>query len=51
MKIKPKTESTIQHMQSLSGLRMACQEAVANDSEGLDPEPVFDRMESNHTEK
>jgi hypothetical protein len=36
MKIKPKTESTIQHMQSLSGLRMACQEAVANDSEGLD---------------
>jgi len=38
-------------MQSLSCLRKAWQEAVANDSEGLDPEPVFDRMESNHTEK
>ncbi len=31
--------------QSLSGLRKAWQEAVADDSEGLDPEPVFDRLE------
>jgi len=32
--------------QSLSGLRRAWQEAVADDSEGLDPEPVFERLES-----
>jgi antitoxin ParD1/3/4 len=31
--------------QSLSGLRKSWQEAVADDSEGLDPEPVFDRLE------
>jgi antitoxin ParD1/3/4 len=32
--------------QSLSHLRKAWQEAVADESEGLDPEPVFDRLES-----
>jgi antitoxin ParD1/3/4 len=31
--------------QSLSALRKAWQEAVADDSESLDPEPVFDRLE------
>jgi hypothetical protein len=51
MKISSKTESTTQCVQSLTGLRKAWQEAVADDSEGLDPEPVFDRLESNHTEK
>jgi hypothetical protein len=51
MKISSKTESTTQRMQSLSSLRKAWQEAVADDSEGLDPEPVFDRLEINHTEK
>jgi antitoxin ParD1/3/4 len=32
--------------QSLSRLRKAWQEAVADESEGLDPEPVFERLES-----
>ena len=32
--------------QSLSHLRKAWEEAVADDSEGLDPDPVFDRLES-----
>jgi antitoxin ParD1/3/4 len=32
--------------QSLSHLRKLWQEAVTDDSEGLDPEPVFDRLES-----
>ncbi len=31
--------------QSLSNLRKLWQEAVADDSEGLDPDPVFDRLE------
>jgi antitoxin ParD1/3/4 len=31
--------------QSLCALRKAWQDAVADDSEGLDPEPVFDRLE------
>jgi antitoxin ParD1/3/4 len=34
--------------QSLSNLRKAWQQAVADDSEGLDPGPVFDRLESKH---
>jgi hypothetical protein len=51
MKISSKIESTTQRMQSLSGLQKAWQEAVAEDSEGLDPESVFDRLESKHTEK
>jgi antitoxin ParD1/3/4 len=34
--------------QSLSGLRKQWQEAVADDSEGLDPEPVFERLESKY---
>jgi hypothetical protein len=32
--------------QSLAGLRKQWQQAVADDSEGLDPDPVFDRLES-----
>ena len=32
--------------QSLTHLRKAWSEAVADDSVGLDPEPVFDRLES-----
>jgi antitoxin ParD1/3/4 len=32
--------------QSLAHLRKMWQEAVADESEGLDPEPVFDRLES-----
>jgi antitoxin ParD1/3/4 len=32
--------------QSLSPLRKAWQKAVVDDSEGLDPEPVFERLES-----
>jgi antitoxin ParD1/3/4 len=31
--------------QSLSQLRKAWQHAVADESEGLDPDPVFDRLE------
>ena len=31
--------------QSLTHLRKAWQEAIADDSEGLDPGPVFDRLE------
>jgi antitoxin ParD1/3/4 len=31
--------------QSLSDLRKLWQEAVADDSDGLDPDPVFDRLE------
>jgi antitoxin ParD1/3/4 len=31
--------------QGLAGLRKLWQEAVSDDSEGLDPEPVFDRLE------
>jgi antitoxin ParD1/3/4 len=34
--------------QNLSHLRKAWQEAVADDSEGLDPDPVFDRLESKY---
>jgi antitoxin ParD1/3/4 len=32
--------------QSLSGLRKAWSDAIADESEGLDPEPVFERLES-----
>lgn len=32
--------------QSLSGLRNAWNKAVADESDGIDPEPVFDRLES-----
>jgi hypothetical protein len=45
MKISSKPESTNQHTQSLSGLRKTWLEAVTDDSEGLDPEPVFERLE------
>ena len=34
--------------QSLSHLRKLWQEAVADESEGLDPDPVFDRLESKY---
>jgi hypothetical protein len=51
MKTSSKTQSTIQRAQSFSHLRKAWQEAVADNSEGIDPESVFDRLESNHTEK
>ena len=34
--------------QSLTGLRKAWSEAVADESEGLDPEPVFERLEAVH---
>ena len=34
--------------QSLSNLRKAWLEAVADDSEGFDPSPVFDRLESKY---
>ncbi len=34
--------------QGLSNLRKAWHEAVADDSEGLDPDPVFDRLESKY---
>jgi len=51
MKTSSETISTIQREQSFSPLRKAWQEAVADESEGLDPEPVFDRLESNHTKK
>ena len=34
--------------QGLSNLRKAWHEAVADDSEGLDPDPVFDRLESEY---
>lgn len=30
--------------QSLKGLRNVWQQAVADDSDGIDPEPVFDRL-------
>jgi antitoxin ParD1/3/4 len=32
----------------LTGLRKRWQEAVTDDSEGLDPDPVFDRLESKY---
>jgi antitoxin ParD1/3/4 len=32
--------------QGLAGLRKAWQQAVTDDTEGLDPDPVFDRLES-----
>ena len=32
--------------QGISHLRKLWQEAVADESEGIDPEPVFDRLES-----
>ena len=48
MKISTKPESTIQCEQSLFHRRKAWQEAVTDDSEGIDPEPIFDRLESNH---
>jgi antitoxin ParD1/3/4 len=32
----------------LAGLSKLWQEAVSDDSEGLDPEPVFDRLESKY---
>ncbi|MGO9435478.1 MAG: type II toxin-antitoxin system ParD family antitoxin [Terracidiphilus sp.] len=34
--------------QSLAGLRDRWQEAVADDSEGLEPEPVFERLEEKY---
>jgi antitoxin ParD1/3/4 len=34
--------------QSLAGLRDRWQEAVADDSEGLDPDPVFKRLEEKY---
>lgn len=34
--------------QGLSNLRKAWHEAVADNSEGLDPDPVFDRLESKY---
>lgn len=34
--------------QSLSNLRKNWQEAVVDESEGLDPDPVFDRLESKY---
>ena len=34
--------------QSLSHLRNQWQEGVADDSEGLDPDPIFDRLESKY---
>jgi len=34
--------------QSLAGLRKQWQQAIADDSEGLDPDPVFDRLESKY---
>lgn len=34
--------------QGLASLRKAWQEAVADDSEGLDPDAVFDRLESKY---
>jgi hypothetical protein len=51
MKISSKNESTNQPMQSLSELHKAWQEAVADDTEGLDPEPVFDRLETTYSDK
>jgi hypothetical protein len=48
MKISSKPESTIQCEQSLFHLRKASQEAVADDTEGIDSEPFIDRLESNH---
>ncbi len=35
--------------QSLSNLGKLWREAVADDSEGLDPDPVFDRLESKYS--
>jgi hypothetical protein len=34
--------------QSLAGMRDRWQEAVADDSEGLDPDAVFDRLEKKY---
>ena len=34
--------------QSLSHLRKVWQEAIADDSVGLDPDPVFDKLERDH---
>jgi antitoxin ParD1/3/4 len=34
--------------QSLAGLRKQWQQATADDSEGLDPDQVFDRLESKY---
>jgi hypothetical protein len=45
------TESSIQRAPSFSPLRKAWQAAVADDSDGLDPESVFDHLKSNLTEK
>jgi len=51
MKISSKYESTNQRVQSFSALRKAWREAVADESEGLDPDPVFDSLENNHPDK
>jgi antitoxin ParD1/3/4 len=37
--------------QSISGLRARWQESVADDSEGLDPDPVFDKLEKKYKAK
>jgi antitoxin ParD1/3/4 len=34
--------------QGLANLRKLWQEAVSDDSEGLDPNPVFDRLENKY---
>jgi antitoxin ParD1/3/4 len=34
--------------QSLAGLRKQWQQAVVDDSDGLDPDPVFDRLENKY---
>jgi hypothetical protein len=34
--------------QSLAGLRKQWQRAIADDTEGLDPDQVFDRLESKY---
>lgn len=34
--------------QALAGMRKLWQEAVSDDAEGLDPEPVFDRLEAKY---
>jgi antitoxin ParD1/3/4 len=42
------THKRSQREQSLKSLRKLWQEAVADDSEGLDPDAIFDRLESKY---
>jgi antitoxin ParD1/3/4 len=44
------THKRLLREQSIAGLRRQWQEAVADDSEGIDPDQVFDRLESKYSQ-